>query len=181
MYREGEKVRTRGDVEKVCLANIPASIPCASDLVYGGSQVKVTRISRCPGSICSRGGDVVEIKSSFDRRGREMGKRGRVALDEDESRILLRENILKKKLFPPQKNTRVHYYSEFIRTMAITHFSFRVADVHRRYGIPLSSSHSGALVYGVTSILRFGIFHGLYISAERYPVAARVMVMLSFR
>lgn len=127
LYVGEEKTRTR-DVERVCLANIPVNIPSrASDLVYGGSQVKITRISRCPGSICSRGGDdVVEIKSSFDRRGGQGREDGvaarRNALDEDESGILLRKESALKKLLPPGRRACVHYRSEFIRTTAISRY-----------------------------------------------------------
>lgn len=44
--------------------------PPLAGAFYGGSQVKITRISRCPDSICLREGrgGVVKIKSSFDRR-----------------------------------------------------------------------------------------------------------------
>lgn len=145
--------------------------------------MKITRISRCPGSICSRGGDdVVEIKSSFDRRGgqgrRGWSRRAKCSRRGRKRDIAARESALKK-LFPPRRDACVHYRSEFIRTTAILRyrgydnaFSVRAADVRRRYVGSLSSSHSGSPVYGVTSILHYGIFHGQRIvSVKSIPLS----------
>lgn len=162
--------------------------------VYRGSQVKITRISRCPGSICARriGKESRRreniIKSSFDRRGRQ-GREDRVAARNtlvDTEGILLRESAFKKLPSPGGRQLACIIASNSYvrqRFRVIGHdnaFSVRAAVCHR-YSGSLSSSHScEAPVYGVTSILR-DVPWTMYISAERCLVATRVTVMPSFR
>lgn len=188
VYRKEERARektSRGFVWRAHQTYRRTSLLSCARTLYRGSQVKITRISRCPDSICPREGEaagVAKIKSSFDRAlCRDEEEEDGVAAERRDVKSKMRRRecvgVSRKvplELFLPLFRRRcVHYRHRFVRPYvrrrfrvigAITHPVFRqrtkaaaavTASRYRR-----ANSHSvGGPVYVVTSILRYGMLH----------------------